>query len=97
MALIDDVKTVIRISHARLNDDITRNIATAKLELKRLGISEAKANDETDKLITEAIITYCQYKYASNEKLQDGYLESWQYQTDNLRKSSDYKAVIVDV
>jgi uncharacterized phage protein (possible DNA packaging) len=89
--MLEIIKTVLRISHSKLDGDINRNISTARAELIRLGISEEKASSEEYELINDAIITYCQYKYASNDKLQEGYWQSWQYQIDNLRKTVSYK------
>ena len=95
MALIDDAKIAIRISHTKLDTEVQANIDTAKAEMKRAGILAAAVVD-TDPLIAEAIKTYCKYVFASDMKQKEGFFESWQYQIDCLRKSTGY-GVDVDV
>lgn len=53
----------------------------------RSGIAENIANSDID-IIQMAIKTYCLYIYASDTKLTEGYFKSWQYQLDNIRKST---------
>ncbi|NCD09937.1 MAG: phage gp6-like head-tail connector protein [Negativicutes bacterium] len=89
MALIDDVKKSLRISHTKLDTEITATIDVAKAELERAGVIAENVVD-TDSLIAEAIKTYCKYSFASDPKMRDGYFISWQYQLDCLRKSTGY-------
>jgi hypothetical protein len=79
-----------------LDDDIAMTINTARAELIRSGINEEKANSETDSLIVQAIKTYCLAQYTDNDKLIEGYMESFKYQQDCLRKSADYRKGDVD-
>lgn len=87
--MLDKVKIALRISHNLLDDDILATIGTARAELKRLGISDILADSEDDNLIVMAIKTYCLYIYADASRVE-GYFTSWQYQIDNLRKTSKY-------
>lgn len=66
--------------------EIRRNIRTARLELIWSGVSSAVA-ESGHPLVEDAIITYCQYKM-DDEELQDRNLLAFQYQQDNLRKST---------
>lgn len=68
-----------------LSTEISRNIAVAKAELQRSGVSTTYL-DETDPLGNQAIITYCLMQMNDEEKAAM-YLTSFQYQQDNLRKS----------
>lgn len=89
--MLAKVKLALRISHTSLDSAINDTIAAARAEMIRSGISEDKANSDTDTLITQAIITYCMSVYSNlGDKALERYAESWQYQIDNLRKSSDY-------
>ncbi len=90
MAILDKVKLALRISHTTLDADITDSINAARLELKRAGVLAEKADANDDDLIDMAIKTYCLYVYSNSEKKQDGYLKSWEYQLENLRKSEGY-------
>lgn len=96
MAFIDEVKKAIRISHTKLDAEVQATIDEAKAEMKRVGIEPTKIL-ETDALISAAIKAYCKYSYASDMKMREGFFESWEYQIDCLRKSTDYKAVVPSV
>lgn len=91
--LIDKIKVALRISHTKLDDEITDLIATAKAEMERAGIIADKI-DEEDELIVDAIKVFCKYNMASDEKQRDGFFVSWTYQLDNLRKTSAYSEVV---
>ena len=88
MALIDDVKTAKRIRHSELDNQITRLIGTARQEMIRAGVHTDIANDDSNQVIAEAIITYALWKLADTISEMESYEGSWQYQLDCIRKSS---------
>jgi len=94
LTTLEKVKLRLRISHIKLDTDITATIAAAKAEMARAGIVES-AILETDDLILETIKTYCLYAFASDEKTKEGYFQSWQYQLDCLRKTEAYNTEAV--
>lgn len=85
--MLNKVKLALRISHNVLDSDIQDTIDTARMEMVRAGCSNELANSNA-KVVEMAIKTYCQYVYASDKKMAEGYFESWTYQLDNLRKST---------
>lgn len=85
--MLDKVKLALRISHTALDSDILDTIQTARAEMVRSGVSEVVAGSSLD-VVEMAIKTYCLYVYANDTKMADGYFTSWQYQLDNIRKSS---------
>lgn len=89
MALFDDVKVALRISHTLLDHEITETMEAARLEMIRSGMSPDKAYAD-EPLVNKAIKTYCQFSFSSDKNMADGYFESWKYQLDNLRKSKGY-------
>jgi len=82
----DKVKLALRISHNLLDAEISDVIASARLELKRAGVSSDKA-DGDDEDVETAIRTYALCYYSSDVKDSDRYNESFIYQCDCLRKS----------
>ena len=90
MALIDDVKLALRISHTKLDDEISDYIASAKEDMIRAGASEARVNAATSKLITTAIKVYVLARMVDDADMADKYQKSYEYQLDALRKSEDY-------
>ena len=89
MALINDVKTRLRISHDKLDGDLEQAIAAARSELARVGV-DVDATLDSDPLIVEAIKTYCQHGFTDDVKEKEGYWKSWETQVDGLRKSRTY-------
>ena len=90
MALLDDVKTALRISHNKLDSEITSLIAAAREDMKRSGMTATAVIDETSNLTTTAIKTYCLMRMADNLTEMEGYQRSYECQLDNLRKSAAY-------
>lgn len=89
--MLNEVKLALRISHNLLDSDIQSTIDTARAELIRSGVSEVHANGD-NVLIKSAIKTYCLFVHSNDEKKTQGFFDSWQYQLDNLRKSSEFNA-----
>ena len=58
MAMLDDVKVALRVSHTALDSEINDLIAAARHDLKLSGVLPAKADADTDPLIRRAIVTY---------------------------------------
>lgn len=87
-----DIKLALRISHSYLDDEIDHTIEVARAEMLRSGISENMAHNDDDRLIYNAIKTYCMYAFANDSKMADGYFKSWEYQLDNLRKTAKYSS-----
>ncbi len=65
---------------------IQRNIEIARLELIRAGVSEELAQSD-HALVEDAVITFCLYKMDS-DSMQEKHWSAFQYQEDNLRKST---------
>ncbi len=65
--------------------EIQNNIEAARAELIRAGVSEEKVQEEGS-LVQQAIIDYVLMEM-NTEDQYDRYLNAFQYQMDNLRKS----------
>ena len=76
MALIDDIKVLLRISNTAYNTEIADLILSAKADLELSGVNSEKILD-TDTLIKRAISTYVKANFGLNnpdtEKLQRSY------------------------
>jgi hypothetical protein len=88
MAILDDVKTALRISHTALDSLLTQQISIAKQEMERNGMDAAVVADTNNLLVTDAIITFCQMRNADTISEMEAYEKSWKYQLDCLRKST---------
>lgn len=96
MALIDDVKAVLRISSTTFNTEITDLIASAKADL---GISGVVETTETDTLIKRAIITYCKANFGWDNPDAEKLQKSYEMLKNHLALSCDYSyyAITFDV
>lgn len=92
MALLDDVKVALRITHTRLDSEITALIASAREDMVRAGVDSSLTAADTSNLVTSAIKTYVLARMSDTQALMDGYQKSYEYQLDALRKSSGYRA-----
>ncbi|MCM1192902.1 MAG: hypothetical protein NC123_15660 [Butyrivibrio sp.] len=83
------VAEALRLSEAaaeKLQATIRRNILTARAELIRSGVPAVLAESENP-LVEDAVITYCLYKM-DDESMTERQWSAFQYQQDNLRKST---------
>lgn len=85
--MLEKVKLALRISHNVLDSEIQDTIGAAREEMIRAGVPADIAMGNLD-IVEMLIKTYCQYIYANDTKMQEGYFKSWQYQLENIRKSS---------
>jgi len=58
MAMLDDVKLALRVSHTALDSEINDLIASAREDLILAGVIASKANSSTDALVKRYIVTY---------------------------------------
>ncbi len=82
----DVVKTALRITHDKLNDEIDRLIETAKAELIRTG-ADKETVGASGKLVTQAVITYCLMNLTENSNLIEKYQNAFELQADQIRRS----------
>jgi len=72
MAILDDVKSVLRVDGTDFNTEINDLIASALADMVSSGVV-ASAAVTTDPLVKMAVMTYCKANFDSNknsEKLQ---------------------------
>lgn len=86
MAILDNVKTALRISHDKLDAEITRLVETAKADMIRVGVP-AGVVTSSGALVNQAIITYCLANMTEEEKLIEGYTRAYELQVDGIRKA----------
>lgn len=99
--LKEAIKTAARISNDRHDEEILAYIATARDELKRVGVHadalSISANDAMSTgtttfteyavpLVQHAIITYCLWQLTEEPDLIDKYEQAFRLQADALRR-----------
>lgn len=93
MALLDEVKTNLRISTSALNGDVQDDIDAALMDLYNSGVV---MTDEDDPLIIKAVKLYCR---AQNDFMGKGeqYSKAYEALKIALSLSGDYNEVGGDV
>lgn len=87
MALIDDVKKVLRISNTAYDTEVTDLIAAAKSDLSLAGVYKTM---ETDSLIKRAISIYVKANFGYNNPDAERLLAAYESLKSHLTLSSDY-------
>ena len=90
--LIDDVKTALRISHNRLDDDINQHISACLDDMKRLEIAVPDYTENVVEvpLLFAAVKIYCMAQYDFLNKGEQ-YKKGYESLRDTLSLSGDYR------
>ena len=96
--LIDGVKTALRISHNRLDDDISQHIAACLDDMKRLEIAvpDDTKNVVEVPLLLAAVKIYCMAQYDFLNKGEQ-YKKQYEKLRDTLSLSGNYREGDEDV
>ena len=86
MALLDEIKLSLRISHDSLDSDIEGNIAACKKDLSIGGVGKT---EPADALTLQAIKLYCRWQFDFNDK-GDQYQKAYSALKDSMALSGDY-------
>lgn len=90
MAMLDDVKVALRITHSALDSEINDLIAAARQDLILAGVLPAKANSSTDALIKRAITTYVKGNFGFDNPDHDRLVMAYDKLKTHLTLSWDY-------
>ena len=89
MAILDDVKTTLRITNTAYDTEITDLINACKADLALVGIVSAKIID-TDALIKQSIITYCKAYFGFDNKDADRFKMAYESIRNHLSLTYEY-------
>lgn len=84
------IKKAVGVSADFYNDDIGDAIEATRLELKRVGVADIVANDESNALVTMAIKINVKSNYAENENEATRLTASFESIKTALTLSSGY-------
>ncbi len=83
-------RAVRRNSSTDVDAELTDIIAECRLDLQRLGITNAKATSETDSLILGAVRSFARWKFGLSNEDAAANKEDYLFQVDELRRMRDY-------
>lgn len=87
--LLDSIRKAVRINHKELDDEISDLIESAKDDLKLVGI----VVDEEETLIKRAITLYVKHSFASDIKIGEALLFSYNSLKNRLSLSEKHRGV----
>lgn len=93
MALLDDIKKDLRITHTALDSEIDDIIEEARADLKLSGVSYVKVEAETniDPLIKRAIKIYSKSRMEEDTDKADRFSKSYEMLKQHLSLAADYQ------
>ena len=89
--MLDVVKKALRVSHNVFDDEVMDLIEAARYDLKLSGVSNFKANDDTNPLIKRAIIMYAKANFIPDAKESERFQLSYNMVKHHLTLAGDYK------
>ena len=90
MAMLDDVKVVLRITHNATDSEINDLIASARQDLLLAGVIASKANSNTDPLVKRYIVTYSKAHFGMDNPDHDRLVAAADKLKMHLALAGDY-------
>ena len=90
MAMLDDVKVTLRVSHTALDSEINDLIAAARQDLILAGVTASKANSSTDALIKRAVNTYVKAHFGFDNPDHERLVSAYNQLKLHLTLAGDY-------
>lgn len=87
---LSDIRLRVRSSVDKLDGEIKDLILAARADLVRGGVLPARAADETDPLVKQAISTYVKAEFGLDNDDADKYRDSFRNQKIALSMASEY-------
>lgn len=87
---LSDIRLRVRLSVDKLDGEIKDLILAARADLVRGGVLPARAADETDPLVKQAISTYVKAEFGLDNDDADKYRASFRNQKIALSMASEY-------
>lgn len=91
MAILDDVKTALRISGDEFDGEVMDLIDAARNDLIISGVSAKKANDDLDPLIKRAVTTYAKAHFGWSNPDAERLIDAYVMLKQHLSLCSEYK------
>jgi len=92
MALVDNVKKVLRVSHSDMNDEVQGLIEACKKDLEIKGLATEKIVED-DPSIVQAIYLYCKANFGYNNPEAIRFSEAYENLALSLARCGDYRVV----
>lgn len=97
MALLDDIKTALRVNSTAYNSEVTDLIDAGKSDLRLAGVffKDETENPPLDPLVKRAITIYCKANFGYDNPDADRLNDSYVMLKQHLSLSGDYREPLV--
>lgn len=93
MAMLDDIKNVLRVSGTDFDVELNDLIESARQELLLAGVHATLANSNSDALVKKAIMVYCKAEFGFDNQEADRFRKAFDSLKQHLTLSSQYTVV----
>lgn len=93
MAMLDDIKNVLRVSGTDFDVELNDLIESARQELLLAGVHTTLANSNSDALVKKAIMVYCKAEFGFDNQEADRFRKAFDSLKQHLTLSSQYTVV----
>lgn len=94
--VLSECRAAIGVTDDYFDGQIGLAIAAARVKMRLGGVSETKANDETDPLVTVAIIAYVKGTVGNDNPDAERYLESFESMVTQMKLTDGYSKEVSD-
>ena len=92
-SLLDACRAALGVTDTYFDDEISLNIAAARLKMRNGGVLESKAYDDSDELVRVAIIAFVKGMVGNDNPDAERYLESFESIVCQMKLTREYGEV----
>lgn len=93
MAMLDDVKNVLRVSGTDFDVELNDLIESAREELRLAGVHSTLASSNSDILVKKAITVYCKAEFGFDNQEAERFRKAFDSLKQHLTLSTEYTVV----
>ena len=89
--VLAECRAALGITDTYYDGQISLEIAAARIKMQLGGVSEAKANDDSDPMVVVAIISYVKGMIGNDNPDAERYLESFESMVTQMKSTDAYR------
>lgn len=93
-SILDACRAALGVTDTYFDDEISLNIAAARIKMRNGGVLASKANDDSDELVRVAIIAFVKGMVGNDNPDAERYLESFESIVCQMKLTSEYGEVV---
>ena len=94
--ILDACRAALGVTDTYFDDEISLNIAAARIKMRNGGVLEEKTLDDTDELVRVAIIAYVKGMVGNDNPDTERYLECFEGMVCQMKLTREYGQVMAD-